>query len=150
MLVFIGKLVEYYQMSTHVPGFQSFLLVYASYHFVLDKLATNSIRVKPSIVGPFSPFAAGGQFGKYKMLHKTLEITETLANGYSSESTQHKRLNEYQHDSVWIVFKDFCILVSWTKGTSALEGLRVLWYWMGYYALMCTLSRDRVFRGTPW
>ena len=51
-------------------------------------------------------------------------MTKTLANGYSSESTQRELSNEYQHDSVLIVFKDFCILVSWTKVASAPKMLR--------------------------
>ena len=47
---------------------------------------------------------------------KTWKFTETLANGYSSESTQRELSNEYQHDSVLIVFfKDFDILVLWMK-----------------------------------
>ena len=33
-------------------------------------------------------------------------MIETLANGYSSESTQQELPNEYQHDRVWMVFKD--------------------------------------------
>ena len=32
-------------------------------------------------------------------------MTETLANGYSSESTQQEHSNEYQHDRVEMVFK---------------------------------------------
>ena len=32
-------------------------------------------------------------------------MTETLANGYSSESTQRELFNEYQHDRVKMVFK---------------------------------------------
>ena len=57
------------------------------------------------------------------MLQKTLKITETLANGYSYESTQRELSNEYQHDSVWTVFKEFRILVSWTKVASVIKGL---------------------------
>ena len=37
-------LAEYSQVSTHLPGFQSFLRIL--YHFVLVKSATSSIRVK--------------------------------------------------------------------------------------------------------
>ena len=48
----------------------------------------------------FNPYAAGGLFGQYKMLQKTWKITETLANGYSSESTRQKLSNEYQYDRV--------------------------------------------------
>ena len=32
-------------------------------------------------------------------------MTETLANGYSFESTQQEFSNEYQHDRVSMVFK---------------------------------------------
>ena len=32
-------------------------------------------------------------------------MTETLANGYSSESTQRELSNEYQHDRFWMVFQ---------------------------------------------
>ena len=51
-------------------------------------------------------------------------MTETLANGYSYESTQRELSNEYQHDRVWIVFKNLCICVLWTKVALALEGLK--------------------------
>ena len=37
---------------------------------------------------------------KTKMMQKTPNITETLAYGYSSESTQPEPSNEYQHDRV--------------------------------------------------
>ena len=50
-------------------------------------------------------------------------MTEALANGYSSESTQRELSNEYQHDRVSMVFKDFSVLVLWTNVASALEGL---------------------------
>ena len=52
-------------------------------------------------------------------------MTETMANGYSSESTQRELSNEYQNDRVWMVFKDFLSLVPWTKVVSALKGLIV-------------------------
>ena len=35
-----------------------------------------------------NPYAAGGKFCKYEMMQKSWKMTETLANGYSSESTQ--------------------------------------------------------------
>ena len=50
-------------------------------------------------------------------------MTESLANGYSCESSQRELSNEYQHDWVLMVFGDFCVLVLWTKVASALEGL---------------------------
>ena len=49
-------------------------------------------------------------------------MTETLAYGYSSKSTQPELSNEYQHDSVQnMVFINLYIPVLWAK---ALEGLR--------------------------
>ena len=45
----------------------------------------------------FNPYTAGGQ---YKMMQKYWEMTETLARGYSSESTQQELSNEYQHGRV--------------------------------------------------
>ena len=51
-------------------------------------------------------------------------MTETLANGYSSESTQRELSNEYQHGRVLMVFKNVCFLVIWTKVALALYGLR--------------------------
>ena len=51
-------------------------------------------------------------------------MIETLANGYSSESTHRELSNEYPHDRVWMVFKNLCIIVLRTKVASALEGLR--------------------------
>ena len=62
-------------------------------------------------------------FGQYKMMRKTWKMSETLANGYSSESTQRELSNEYQHDQVKMVFKNLYIFVLWTKVASALEGL---------------------------
>ena len=40
---FQKALAEYYQMSTHVPGFQSLFMFL--HHFVLSKLATSSTKV---------------------------------------------------------------------------------------------------------
>ena len=59
----------------------------------------------------FIPFAAGGKFSQYKIMQKGWKMTETLANGYSSESTQRELSNEYQHDVLWM------------KVALALEGL---------------------------
>ena len=53
-------------------------------------------------------------------------MTETLAYGYYSDSTQREISNEYQHKRIKMVFKRFCILVLWTKEVSALEGLNML------------------------
>ena len=50
------------------------------------------------------------------------KMTLTLAYGYSSESTQELS-NEYQHDRVWMIFKNLCILVHRTRLVSSLDGL---------------------------
>ena len=50
-------------------------------------------------------------------------MTETLANGYSSESTQRELSNEYQHDRVWMVLRNIGVIVHKTKVAPALEGL---------------------------
>ena len=63
----------------------------------------------------FNLYAAGGKFGPYKMMQKTLKMTKILANGYSYESTQWELSNAYQNDSVKMVFKNLCIFVLWTK-----------------------------------
>ena len=36
---------------------------------------------------------------------------KTIANGYSSGGTQRELSNEYQHDRVYMVFKNHCIFV---------------------------------------
>ena len=48
----------------------------------------------------FNPYAAGGWFGNYKIMQKSRKITETLAHGYSSESTWRELSNGYQHGRV--------------------------------------------------
>ena len=58
-----------------------------------------------------------------KWCKTTRKMTETLAHGYSSESTQRELSNDYQHHRVYMVFKDLCVLVLWAKVAPALEGL---------------------------
>ena len=52
-------------------------------------------------------------------------MIETLAHEYSSESTQRELSNEYQHDRVYMIFKNHYIFVPRTQVASALEGLKV-------------------------
>ena len=55
-------------------------------------------------------------------MQKTWKITETLANGYSFESTHRELSNEYRHNAVKTVFKIPCVLnVLWMKEISALD-----------------------------
>ena len=57
---------------------------------------------------------------------KKIKMTETLANGYSYESTQQELSSEYPHDLVRMIFIIFCIVVNWTKINSASEGLTLM------------------------
>ena len=50
-------------------------------------------------------------------------MNETLANGYSFESTQRELSNEYQQDRVSMVFKNLCVVELSMKVASALDGL---------------------------
>ena len=59
----------------------------------------------------------------YKMMQKSWKMIETLAHGYSSESTQQELSNEYQNDRVLMVNRKLCVLVLWTKVASASVGL---------------------------
>ena len=65
-----------------------------------------------------------GNFANTKKKQKSWKMTETLAYGYSSESTHRELSNEYQHDRVKMVFKNVCILVLWRKVASALKGFK--------------------------
>ena len=58
-----------------------------------------------------------------------------MAYRYSSESTQWELSNEYQHNRVWLFFKNLCVLVHWTKVASALEGLKLF-----YVCVVCGFS----------
>ena len=69
-------------------------------------------------------YAADGQLCQFKMMQKSWTYTETLANGYSSESTQWELSNEYQHDRLWIFFENRCIFVIWMNEALALKGLK--------------------------
>ena len=55
-----------------------------------------------------------------------------MLNGYSSSSAQQEPSIEYQHDRVYMVFKDLCIPVLWKKVASALEELKVGSCGVGY------------------
>ena len=57
------------------------------------------------------------------MMQKNWKMTETLARGCLSGSTQFELSNEYQHDKVKVFFKNLCIHVLWMKVALALEGL---------------------------
>ena len=54
-------------------------------------------------------------------------MTETLANGYSSEGAGQALSNEHQQDRVKMVSKGFCFLVIGTKVASEFKGLNFGW-----------------------
>ena len=58
-----------------------------------------------------------------KRCERIRKMTETLAYGYSSDSTQWELSNEYQNERVKMVFKNVRVLVLWTKVALPLEGL---------------------------
>ena len=49
-------------------------------------------------------------------------MTEIIANGYSSDSTQQELSNEYQQDRVKMIFIIFCFLYIGRKLTQQLKG----------------------------
>ena len=51
-------------------------------------------------------------------------MTGTLANGYSSESTHWELSKEYQHDRVYIVSKNICVLALLTKSSLSIERVK--------------------------
>ena len=61
-----------------------------------------------------------------KRSEKPWKMTETLANGYSSEGIQRELSDEYPQDRVEMVFMNLCVIVLWTKVASVLEGLNLL------------------------
>ena len=64
-------------------------------------------------------------------MQKHKEITETMTNGYSSESTQWELIiHEYQYDRVSMVFKNLCILMLWKKCSLSNEKVGI--YYNGY------------------
>ena len=47
---------------------------------------------------------------------KSWKMTETLANRYSSESTQRELSNEYKHERIKMIIKNPCVpMINWTK-----------------------------------
>ena len=59
-------------------------------------------------------------------MQNTFQMTETLAHGYSSESTPRELSNEYQYDRVSMIFKNLCINPS-ALDESSLSIVRVNW-----------------------
>ena len=59
-----------------------------------------------------------------KACKKPKKLTETLAHGYSSVSTQQGLSNDYQNDRFQMFsFSNLCIFVLWGKVALALERL---------------------------
>ena len=68
--------------------------------FTIDMLPEIEFSEITHFLMVLNPYAAGGWFGRYKIMQKTWKMTETLAHGYSSESTQWELSDEYQHEKV--------------------------------------------------
>ena len=58
------------------------------------------VRSYPMMFVHVNPCATGGYFGHFKSMQQTLKLTETLAFGYSSESTRQELFNKHQHARV--------------------------------------------------
>ena len=54
-------------------------------------------------------------------------MTGTLADGYSSESTQQEPSNEYQHDRVWMVFKNNLRPCALDESSLSIERVKYEW-----------------------
>ena len=52
------------------------------------------MHVLEAVLVEVNPYATGDWFCQYKMMQKTLKMTETQACGYSSETTQWELSNE--------------------------------------------------------
>ena len=59
-------------------------------------------------------------------MQKSLKMTETLAHGYSSQSTWHELSNEYPHDSVSMVFKNLFRLCALDKSSLSIRRVELL------------------------
>ena len=70
-----------------------------------------------------NPFAAGWKFGQHEIMTKICEMTETMENGYSPDSTQWELSNEYNMTGLRRVWLLFCYFVHWTEVTLAAEEL---------------------------
>ena len=79
-------------MSTHVPGFQSFSGFFAS--FFIGRIRCQQHKGK---LASLTVMLLVANLANAKRCRK---MTETLANGYSSESTRRELSNEYRHDRV--------------------------------------------------
>ena len=59
---------------------------------------------------------------------KSSEITETMENGYSSDSTQRELSNEYQHDRVKMIFVFYLLFWPFDGSKLVVEGLNCVHY----------------------
>ena len=74
--------------------------IYLWRHLIFPLVLLTILKKAGQHLNAFIPYAAGVEFGQYEMMQKTWKITETLAHGFSSESTQQELSNEYKHDRV--------------------------------------------------
>ena len=81
---------------------------------IQQKSVTMGCKIKQKSVTKgcmhLNPYASDGRVGLHKMVKKTCKMIETLACGYSSESTQRDQTNGLQHDMVSMISKIFAFL----------------------------------------
>ena len=118
-------LIEYSQMSTHLPGFWSFSAFL--HHFVLAKVATTSIRVKspllirPSVANHLSINSRSWVVWSWKSFLRSW-ASEFYNSGHHQDSIQKQHHLTLTYISVPLSLKGhFCLLLRWypwrpTKG----------------------------------
>ena len=69
-----------------------------------------------------------------------------MAHGYSSDSSQQKLTNEYQHDRVKMIYIILCFFVYWMKVTPAAEGLNNIHIMYKYQPEKCSGCQYQCYR----
>ena len=62
------------------------------------------ISLKVNVVARYNTFTAGGLLRQREIMTKKWKMTEILAHGYSSDSTQQEISYEYPHDLIMMTF----------------------------------------------
>ena len=98
-------LSENYPLNTNMTGFRwsskiCVRVLWTKVASALEGLSSNGLTSQLPTVTSLNPYAAGGQVDQYIIMQKSWKITETVAYGYSFESTRWGLSNEYQYDRV--------------------------------------------------
>ena len=73
------------------------------------------------------------------MANKKWKITETLAHGYSSESTQWELSDKNQDDRVYMDYKNLCILVLFDESSLSIGTATLYYHFMSRHILVTLL-----------